>query len=101
MDDTFDLLVNNRKVKRVEPEPEKVKTIEDIDDNQEILNLLKDRMRMGYKKYGHGVQVDRNTKDFGTAHNDWELMALEEMLDGLIYSTAAILRYRRRKEKET
>ena len=42
MDDTFDLLVNNRKVKRVEPEPEKVKTIEDIDDNQEILNLLKD-----------------------------------------------------------
>ena len=97
MDDTLDLLVNNRRVRRVEPEPEKVETIEDADDNGEILDLLRDRMVMGYKKYGHGVQVDRNTKDFGTPHDDWELMALEEMLDSLIYSTAAIIRYRRKK----
>ena len=97
MDDTLDLLVNNRRVRKVEPEPEKVETIEDADDNGEILDLLRDRMVMGYKKYGQGVQVDRNTKDFGTPHDDWELMALEEMLDSLIYSTAAIIRYRRKK----
>ena len=100
MDDTLDLLVNNRRVRKVEPEPEKEekgKTIEDADDNGEILDMLRDRMNMGYRKYGNGVQVDRDTKDFGTPHDDWELMALEEMLDGLIYSTAAIIRYRRKK----
>ena len=54
-------------------------------------------MEMGVRKYGHGVRVDQNTQDFGTEDDDWELMALEEMLDGLIYTTASIIRYRRNK----
>ena len=57
-----------------------------------ILDLLKKRMEMGVRKYGHGVRVDQNTQDFGTEDDDWELMALEEMLDGLIYTTAQIIR---------
>jgi hypothetical protein len=70
-----------------------------IDDNEEILNLLKDRLKLGRERYGHGVIVDDNTQKYGTLENDWELMALEEMLDGLIYTTASIIRYRRSKRK--
>ena len=74
-----------------------IKKAEEYDDNSEILKLLKERMQMGIKKYGHGVRVDQNTQDFGTCEDDWELMALEEMLDGLIYTTSSIIRYRRKK----
>ena len=96
--DTLDLLANNKKVIKIKPKEKEIKKAVDLDDNSEILRLLKARMEMGAKKYGHGVKVDQDTTDFGTEHDDWELMALEEMLDGLIYTTAAILRYRRRKE---
>lgn len=103
-DDTLDLLANSSKTKKKLIEQVKetnvVKKIEDHDDNSEILKLLKERMQMGIKKYGHGVRVDQNTQDFGTAEDDWELMALEEMLDGLIYTTASIIRYRRKKTDE-
>ena len=70
---------------------------DDNDDNDEILELLKQRLELGKKKYGHGVNVNQDTTDFGTDDDDWELMALEEMLDGLIYTTASIIRYRRNK----
>ncbi len=70
------------------------------DDNEEILELLKGRLALGRERYGHGVVVDQSTKDFGTEEDDWELMALEEMLDGLIYTTASIIRLRRRKALE-
>ena len=98
-DDTLDLLANysRKKTNNVERKIEVIKKPEDYDDNSEILQLLKDRMQMGIKKYMHGVRVDQNTKDFGTLDDDWELMALEEMLDGLIYTTASIIRYRRKK----
>jgi len=95
MDDTFDLLVNNRKIKRIEPEPDKIKTIDDADDNKIILNLLKDRMKMGYKKYGHGVQINRDAED----NSDLEL-AIDNIMDGLICTAMAILRYKRIKEKK-
>jgi len=98
-DDTLDLLANSsrKKVNKVEKKIEVIKKPQDYDDNSEILELLKERMQMGIKKYGHGVKVGQNTKDFGTSEDDWELMALEEMLDGLIYTTASIIRYRRKK----
>ena len=67
------------------------------DDNEEIIRLIKDRMSLGKQRYGHGVIVDEDTTKYGTNTDDWELMALEEMLDGMIYSTAAIIRYRRKK----
>ena len=100
-DDTLELLANCSKTKKILNEPVKetniIKKPEDFDDNSEILELLKQRMQLGIKKYGHGVRVDQNTRDFGTTEDDWELMALEEMLDGLIYTTASIIRYRRKK----
>jgi len=67
------------------------------DDNEEIMNLLGERLKLGRKTYGHGVIVDQDTRKHGTPDNDWELMALEELLDGLIYTTAAIIRHRRKK----
>ena len=67
------------------------------DDNEEILNLLKDRLKLGRERYGHGVRVNDDTTQWGTPSNDWELMAIEEVLDGLIYSAAAIIRLRRMK----
>lgn len=68
------------------------------DDNDEILELLKGRLQLGRERYSHGVIVDEDTTKYGTEDNDWELMALEEMLDGLIYTTASIIRYRRKKK---
>ena len=96
-----DILFNKRKmipqpVKNNSKPQRKMKE----DDNDEILHLLKDRLALGRKRYGHGVRVDDDTRQFGTEDNDWELMALEEMLDGLIYTTASIIRYRRKKQSE-
>lgn len=99
MDDTFELLANQTKTakkKTIEKKDDFIK-LEERDDNAEILELLKDRLALGVKKYGHGVRVNQSTTDFGTKDDDWELMALEEMLDGLIYTTASIIRYRREK----
>ena len=95
----LDLLANtSKKIKSNEEVKKEIEVkIEEKDDNGEILDLLKKRMEMGVRKYGHGVKVDQNTQDFGTEDDDWELMALEEMLDGLIYTTAQIIRYRRKK----
>jgi hypothetical protein len=95
----LDLLANTSKKIKSKEEVKKQTEIkvEEKDDNGEILDLLKKRMEMGVRKYGHGVRVDQNTQDFGTEDDDWELMALEEMLDGLIYTTAQIIRYRRKK----
>ena len=62
--------------------------------NTEILDLLQDRMKLGLERYGHGVQIHDDTRQWGTKENSWGEMALEEVLDGLIYTAAAILRYR-------
>ncbi len=70
------------------------------DDNDEIMKLLHARLDLGRNRYGHGVIVDDDTRKYGTQDNDWELMALEEMLDGLIYTTASIIRYRREKTRK-
>ena len=69
------------------------------DDNQEIMQLLQGRLELGRKNYWHGVIIDQNTKDFGTKTNDWNEMFLEEMLDGMIYITASIIRNRREQFK--
>lgn len=57
-----------------------------------MFKLLNSRLEFGRKKYGHGVIIDIDTRTFGTKSNDWELMALEEMLDGIIYTAASIIR---------
>lgn len=101
-----EMLMNKKKLlshsqkKVVKDKKVKKETTDFADDNEEILELLQSRLALGRERYGHGVIVDQNTKDFGTEEDDWELMALEEMLDGLIYTTASIIRLRRRKELE-
>ena len=94
-------LLFNRKVVYSKNKKSKKKNNSVKDDNDEILELLKGRLALGRERYGHGVRVDEDTTKFGTDENDWELMALEEMLDGLIYTTASIIRYRRRKKEES
>ena len=94
----LNLLALHTKIKREKPAEE---TNTPRDDNDEILEMLKSRLELGKARYGHGVVVDQNTQDFGTKEDDWELMALEEMLDGLIYTTASIIRYRRKKNLKT
>ena len=69
------------------------------DDNQEIMQLLQGRLELGRKRYGQGVIIDQNTQDFGTKTNDWNEMFLEEMLDGMIYITASIIRNKREQFK--
>tara|TARA_B100001094_G_C18049885_1_gene729468 strand:+ start:106 stop:405 length:300 start_codon:yes stop_codon:yes gene_type:complete len=96
--DDLQLLADQTKIKR-EKSVEESNTPQD--DNDEILEMLKSRLELGKTRYGHGVVVDQNTQDFGTKDDDWELMALEEMLDGLIYTTASIIRYRRKKNLNT
>ena len=92
----IDLLSNPKNIKKdrkiIDPTTNIIK-----DDNDEILRLINDRMSLGRHRYGHGLIVNDDTTKYGTETNDWELMALEEMLDGMIYSTAAIIRYRRKK----
>lgn len=70
------------------------------DDNDEIMRLLTERLALGRARYGHGMRVDEDPTQYGVGSNDWELMALEEMLDGLIYTTAAIIRHMRRKKEK-
>jgi hypothetical protein len=70
-----------------------------MDDNNEIMELLEKRLALGRERYGHGVRVDDDTREWGTEENSWELMMLEEALDGMIYSAAAMIRIlRKRKE---
>ena len=62
------------------------------DYNDEILKLLVDRMQLGKERYGHGLRIHDDTRQWGTKEDSWEEMALEEVLDGLIYTASAILR---------
>lgn len=66
------------------------------DDNKEIMELLEKRLALGRERYGHGVRVDDDTREWGTEENSWELMMLEEALDGMIYSAAAMIRILRK-----
>ena len=76
------------------------RTREGLDDNKEILELLKGRLDLGRSRYGHGVLIDDDITKYGPEHDDWELMALEEALDGMIYSAAAMIRLQRHKREK-
>ena len=67
------------------------------DSNRAIINLLLKRMNLGIDRYGHGLRLDDDTRQWGTEEDSWEEMALEEVLDGLVYAAAAILRLRERR----
>lgn len=67
-------------------------TAEFEDDNQRILEIIKERMKVGQERYGHGMRIDDDTKQYGTKKNSWTEMGLEEILDLVIYLSAQILR---------
>lgn len=71
------------------------------DDNNEIIKLLNDRMALGRERYGHGVIVNDDTTKYGTPTNDWEMMAMEEILDGMIYMAASMIRLQRKRKSIT
>tara|TARA_B100001996_G_C18640465_1_gene585439 strand:- start:792 stop:1298 length:507 start_codon:yes stop_codon:yes gene_type:complete len=76
-------------------------TEEPKDDNAEIMDLLQKRLELGKYRYGHGVIVDDDTKQYGTGDNSWEEMMLEEALDGMVYAAACMIRVKRSKSKIT
>lgn len=71
------------------------------DDNDEILKLLQARLAMGREKYGHGVRVMDDTREWTVdkGDNDWMEMAVEEVMDGLVYSAAAILKQKKMRQR--
>ena len=70
------------------------------DYNKEIIELLEHRMKIGIERYGHGLRIHDDTRQWGTKENSWEEMALEEVLDGLVYTASAILRLSERRNEE-
>ena len=69
----------------------------DKDDNSEILHLIESRMKIGLERYGHGIRINDDTTTWGTSEDSWEEMALEEILDGMVYTAAAIIRLKARR----
>ena len=53
---------------------------------QTIGEQLTERLAIGMKRYGHGVIVDSDTRKWGTPNNSWIDMAVEEFLEGHLYS---------------
>lgn len=67
-------------------------SVEDEEDNPEILKLLIERMELGKKRYGHGIRANDDTRQFGTKDDSWTEMGLEEVLDLTLYLAAQIIR---------
>lgn len=64
----------------------------EADDNARIIEIIKERMAVGIKQYGHGLRVGDDTRQWGTKEDSWLEMGLEEVLDNLIYIAACMLR---------
>lgn len=71
---------------------------EKTDDNEEIMNLLRSRLALGKERYGHGVRINDDTRQWGTDTDSWETMMMEEALDGMIYAAAQLLRIKKRRD---
>ena len=81
----------------------------DVDDNRAILrhihletprhsdviDLIKKRMAEGAKKYGHGMRVADDTRQYKSTRDSWVEHALQENLDGIVYMASALERLRR------
>ena len=68
------------------------------DDNNEIIQLIQDRMKVGIERYGHGMRVDDDTTQYETEEDCWLEMCLQELLDAIVYVTAALIRTQRIKK---
>jgi beta-xylosidase len=54
--------------------------------------LIQGRLNIGRGRYGHGVRVQDDTKNWGTQKNSWLEMAEEELLDCVVYVIADYIR---------
>ena len=70
----------------------------EADDNARIIEIIKERMAVGIERYGHGLRVEDDTRQWGTKQNSWVEMGLEEVLDNLIYVASAMLRIENEKK---
>ena len=85
-------MADNNTPIRSPPKP-KPKTMPD--DNNEIIQLIQDRMKVGVERYGHGMRVDDDTTQYDTEQDSWLEMCLQELLDAIVYVTAALIRTQR------
>ena len=69
------------------------------DYNAEILEMIQERMEVGKKRYGHGLRINDDTRQWGTGEDSWTEMGLEEVLDLSIYLSAQILRIQERERE--
>ena len=69
---------------------------EERDDNPEVLRLIKSRMPVGIKSYGHGIRAEDDTREYGTKADSWVEMALEEALDLAVYLASELIRIQRK-----
>ena len=60
--------------------------------NDEIRELINERLELGRERYGHGIRPSDDTRQWGTKVDSWAEMALEEALDLSIYLSAELLR---------
>jgi len=58
----------------------------------DMIEKIKSRMLLGRERYGHGIRLEDDTRQWGTKKNSWLEMCEEEILDGIIYSSAHHLR---------
>lgn len=70
------------------------------DDNDPILNLIKERLALGRKRYGHGIRANDDTRQWGTKTDSWTEMGLEEVLDLSLYLAAQIIRVMGKEKNE-
>lgn len=66
---------------------------------ESIEKQILERLDIGMKRYGHGVIVDSDTREWGTPKDSWFDMAVEEFLDALIYVVADYIRSGRRSRR--
>jgi len=60
--------------------------------NEEVMNLIKERLEKGAYKYGGGIRVSDN--------RDWLQEALEEILDFSVYISAQIIIMQKKRSAE-
>jgi len=70
------------------------------DYNEQILELIQGRLKLGLERYGHGVQINDDTTQWGTKIDSWTEMGLEEALDLTIYLSAQLLRVLANEEEQ-
>ena len=59
---------------------------------EDIKTSLVERMKVGRKKYGHGLCSSMDTRQWGTQADSWLEMAAEEYLDAIMYLLTDYLR---------